>query len=145
MQNRRIDDPATLQPAFRAAVVSLLERLRSEGHEPVLHETYRSPARAAELSKKGTGIALSMHTLGVAADVICARHRWSCREHGCGFYDALGAAAESLGMTWGGRWRKRDYPHVQGIPVAVQARARRSTSSQVAELLTEYLRTAGTA
>lgn len=30
-------------------------------------------------------------------------------------YDPLGAAAESLGLEWGGRWRVRDRPHVQCV------------------------------
>lgn len=128
-----------LSPVFRAAVVKLLGKLRAAGYAPVLHETYRSPERAAALAKKGTGIALSMHTLRIAADIICAKHEWSCGKHGCDFYQRLGEAAEGMGLTWGGRFKNRDLVHVQGVPVAMQQRARRASLHELEELVLRQL------
>lgn len=136
-------DLAELSPAFRAAVEHLLAQLRAAGYEPVLHETYRTPERAAALAEGGSGIAQSMHCLRIAADVVCARHGYDCGKHGCDFYQRLGATAERLGMTWGGRWPKRDFVHVQAVPLAVQHQARRSTPAEVDQLAAEYLRPAG--
>lgn len=137
-------DPAALSPPFRAAVERLLEQLRAAGYAPVLHETYRTPERAVLLAEAGPGIAQSMHCLRIAADAICARHGYDCGKHGCDFYQALGATAERLGMTWGGRWPKQDLVHVQAIPIAVQNQARRSTPAEVDQLAAEYLHPAGT-
>jgi hypothetical protein len=140
---KRVSDPAELLPAFRVGVAQLLERMRAAGHEPVLHETYRSPERAAALIEQGRSKiakgALSMHTLRIAADIICARHQWSCGKEGCDFYTRLGSAAEHLGMTWGGRFPARDLVHVQAIPVAVQQRARRSTPAELERLVAAHL------
>lgn len=132
-----------LLPPFQRPYRTLVDRLIMAGHQPVLHESYRSPERAAALAAAGKGIALSMHTLRIAADTICARHQYDCGKHGCDFYQRMGLEAERLGMTWGGRWEKRDLVHVQGIPVAVQARARAATLPELEELLAEYLRPAG--
>ena len=136
-------DLAELAPPFRAAVEQLLERLRAAGYEPVVHETYRSPERAAALAEGGSGIAQSMHCLRIAADVTCARHGYDCGKHGCDFYQRLGAAAELLGMTWGGRWPKRDLVHVQGVPLVAQNQARRSTPAEIDLLVAEYLHAPG--
>lgn len=136
----RVSDPAELLPPFRRAVEMLLERMRASGHAPALNETYRTPERAAMLAEAGRGQANSLHTWRVAADLICERHQWDCGKHGCDFYSRLGLEAERLGMTWGGRWERRDLVHVQGIPVAVQQSARRATLPELEELLGEYLR-----
>lgn len=135
----RISDPAELALPFRMAVEELLERLRAAGYHPVLHETYRTPERAAALAEGGSGIAQSMHCLRIAADVICSRHAYDCGKHGCDFYQRLGAAAERLGMTWGGRWPKRDLVHVQGVPLVAQNEARRSTPAEIERLCGDYL------
>jgi hypothetical protein len=124
-------DPETLVTAFRQRVEALLERLQALGHAPRLHETFRTPARAAQLVREGKSKSLggkSMHCYGVAADIICANHRWSCATHGCGFYAALGREARALGLTWGGDWDSdpatkngfNDLPHVQAVPLELQ-------------------------
>lgn len=132
-------DLAALSPAFRAGVERLLEQLRFAGYEPVVHETYRTPERAAMLAVGGTGIALSMHCLRIAADVICARHAYNCGRVNCDFYQRLGSTAERLGMTWGGRFERRDLDHVQGVPVAAQHAARRATPLELEQLVAEYV------
>ena len=128
---KRWDDPGLLLPEFRSRVELLLNRLTAAGFEPVLFETYRSPERAAALAKRGTGIALSMHCLAAAADIICRRHKWDCGKNDCQFYEQLGKHAEHVGIYWGGLWKTRDLPHVQAIPVNKQA-ALRGANDQTA-------------
>ncbi len=114
-------DPSLLLPGFAAKAEVLFQRMRKQGHDPMLWEGYRSPERAQDLSDRGAGIKLSMHTLGCAIDVVHRDDYWSA---GRDFWDCLGEESEALGLTWGGRWRRRDYPHVQAIAVRDQAKLR---------------------
>lgn len=121
-----------LAPAFRVKVESLLEKLRGDGFAPLVWETYRSPERAKELAGKGRGIALSMHTLGLAVDIVDAKLRWNASPE---FWTALGRHAEALGLTWGGRFKRVDKPHVQAIPISLQNTVRSLSSQQIQALL----------
>lgn len=147
---KRIADPTELLPPFRRAVEQLLTALRAVGHVPELFETYRTPERSRALVSQGVSRAhgLSMHCYRIAADVICAKHEWSCEEHGCTYYRQLGLHAARLGFTWGGNWdgdgipreqREHDLPHVQAVPLALQQRVRRSSVADLEELVAEYL------
>lgn len=121
----RIADTAYLQPTFRAKVEALLARMQADGHDPLVWETYRTPARAKLLSDRGTGvkpradgsIPIGMHQLGLAVDIVSASKRWTPPK---AFWDALGKHAEALGLTWGGRWKRVDKPHCQAVPVKEQ-------------------------
>lgn len=122
-----------LAPSFRVKVEQLLERMRRDGWHPLVWETYRSPERAAELATdklKGA----SMHTLGLAVDIVDESKLWGATAPGRDFFDALGEHAEALGLTWGGRFLNddgtegRDPPHVQAIPLAQQNRYRGITT-----------------
>lgn len=147
----RISSPAGLVPPFRAAITTLADRLSAAKFKPRLFETYRSPKRAQELVEAGRSRArggLSMHCYGMAADIICADHLWSCEHHECGFFEALGREAKTLGMTWGGDWdgddvtreqREHDLPHVQAVPITAQAAVRRATPAQLADLVRQYV------
>jgi peptidoglycan L-alanyl-D-glutamate endopeptidase CwlK len=106
-------DPHLLLPGFADRVELLFGALGARGLWPLLWEGYRSPERALELSKRGTGIALSMHCLGAAVDVVHHTKLWSPPKS---FWDALGEEAERLGLIWGGRFSHPDKPHVQAIP-----------------------------
>ena len=120
-------DPSKLLPPFAAKVEALFQALRARGFDPLLWEGYRSPERAQALSDRGSGIKLSLHCLGAAADIIHAEDYWQASE---AFWDALGEEAESLGLTWGGRWKRRDLPHVQALPVRDQNRFRSMTEDE---------------
>ncbi len=120
----RLSDIGLLVPAFRERLEEALKVTRGQGYKPLLWETLRSPGRAKELAAKGVGIVASMHTLGLAADVICLDHRWGCHEHHCSFFEAFGVNAEKLGLTWGGRWKRVDKPHVQLPPIRLQDKVR---------------------
>lgn len=121
----RLSDPGLLLPSVQERLDWALRLVRADGFHPLVFETRRSKSRAADLARRGTGSADSMHIYGAAVDVVCAYHLWNCRHHGCGFFPALGRAAEDVGMVWGGRWKSRpDSPHIQAVPVRLQARFR---------------------
>lgn len=120
----KADDVGLLLPSFRERVEALLGRMRELGYQPVPRDTLRTPAEAAANARRGSGIADSIHCYGAAADVICDEHGWSCAQRGCGFFEQLGVVAEALGLTWGGRWPRRDMPHVQAVTLAEQKRLR---------------------
>lgn len=140
-----------LVPAFRERVAGLVLRLQARGFKARAHETYRSPERARQLvaegKSKSTG-GLSMHCYGLAADIICADHKWACRASGCRFFAALGEEARVLGLVWGGDWDGDgdtkdqtfiDLPHVQAIPIGDQARVRAMPAEQVAAFAAQRL------
>lgn len=112
-----------LDPDFQVRLLRVFEAMRAlHGYELVLLEGYRSPERQAQLAALGphvtnAGMYQSYHQYGLAADVafvrdgrvvISERDPWAMRG-----YAAYGELAEAHGLTWGGRWRMRDYGHVE--------------------------------
>ena len=136
-------DPKDLIPAFAQKIELLFQRLRALGHNPLLWEAYRSPERAAKLKKKGTGIKQSMHCLGAAVDIVeDDSTQWDPETHG--FWDDIGNEAEKLGLVvlykGSGKKRRRfDRPHVQALPVSMQAKFRRMTEHEREEYITKRL------
>jgi hypothetical protein len=126
-------DPAKLQPAFARKVEKVFQGMRARGFEPMLWEGYRTPARAAELSVRGTGISDSLHANGIAVDVVdgalwaAGRDPWAAS---AAFWAALGQEYERQGITWGGRFSRGDRPHGQAIPVSMQAAFRSASPSE---------------
>jgi peptidoglycan L-alanyl-D-glutamate endopeptidase CwlK len=92
------------------------------GYEMALLEGYRSPARQTLLASMGSqvtnaGAFQSWHQYGLAADcafwrdgklVISEKDPWAMRG-----YQLYGEIAESLGLTWGGRWTMMDFGHTE--------------------------------
>jgi peptidoglycan L-alanyl-D-glutamate endopeptidase CwlK len=92
------------------------------GYEMALLEGYRSPARQTLLASMGSqvtsaGAFQSWHQYGLAADcafwrdgklVISEKDPWAMRG-----YRLYGEIAESLGLTWGGRWTMMDFGHAE--------------------------------
>jgi len=92
------------------------------GYEMALLEGYRSPARQDDLARQGPGVTnagawQSYHQYGLAADcafwregrlVISEKDPWAMRG-----YTLYGQVAESLGLTWGGRWKLMDLGHTE--------------------------------
>lgn len=92
------------------------------GYEMALIEGYRSPERQTLLQSLGpsvtnAGAFQSYHQYGLAADcafvqdgklVISERDPWAMRG-----YALWGEVTESLGLTWGGRWKLMDFGHVE--------------------------------
>lgn len=113
-----------LDPDFRQRLLVVFKLMREEhGYELVLLEGYRSPERQEKLLKLGrhltkAGACRSYHQFGLAADVAFRRHGkivisekdpWAMTG-----YELYGQVAESVGLTWGGRWSSiKDFGHVE--------------------------------
>lgn len=121
MTTARQNDLGLLLPSVQRAVQIVLTRLHERGYDPLVWETYRTRERALELAKKGSGIALSMHELGAAADIVSKSRMWDWPS----FYEALAEEAEKIGLTSGHRWKRVDSVHVQAVPVAHQSQFRK--------------------
>jgi hypothetical protein len=117
-------DPTEVVPAFADKVETLLARMRARGFDPVVHEAWRSHARATRLAADGKGIVESLHTYGGAVDVVSASEGWSPPQ---AFWAALGEESERLGLTWGGTFGVPDRPHVQAVPPNKQQAFRAAT------------------
>lgn len=102
----------------------LVFRLMEEryGYKVTLLEGYRSPDRQNKLAALGGSVTnasafQSYHQYGLAADcaflrdgkvVISEKDPWAMRG-----YQLYGETAESVGLTWGGRWKMMDLGHIE--------------------------------
>jgi len=92
------------------------------GYDMAILEGYRSPERQNRLAAMGSSVTSaaafqSWHQYGLAADcaflrdgklVISEKDPWAMRG-----YQLYGEVAESLGLTWGGRWKMMDFGHTE--------------------------------
>lgn len=92
------------------------------GYDLALLEGYRSPQRQDLLAAQGAhvtgaGAFQSYHQFGLAADVafwldgklvISEKDPWAMKG-----YQLYGEVAESVGLTWGGRWKMMDFGHTE--------------------------------
>jgi len=112
-----------LHPDFSARLLLAFKIMKEQhGYEMALLEGYRSPARQDELANAGSHVTnarafQSWHQYGLAADcaflrdgklVISEKDPWAMRG-----YQLYGQVAESLGLTWGGRWQMMDFGHIE--------------------------------
>ncbi|WP_310737669.1 M15 family metallopeptidase [Mitsuaria sp. WAJ17] len=111
-----------LDAGFRQRLLAVYKAMREQGYEMVLLEGYRSPERQAMLQRQGpqvtqAGPMQSYHQHGLAADsaflregrlVISEADPWASQG-----YELFGQESERYGLRWGGRWRMRDYGHVE--------------------------------
>lgn len=112
-----------LDGEFTQRLLYVIKTMRERyGYELTLIEGYRSPGRQMRLAAQGpqvtqAGAYMSYHQYGLAADcafvregklVISAQDPWVMRA-----YERYGEVAESAGLTWGGRWKMRDFGHVE--------------------------------
>lgn len=114
--SRQLND---LSKEFRPLAMELLARL-TEANIPVkIIDTLRTPAEQAEnIRKKVSWTLLSKHLTGDAIDV-CP---YEVYIHGgtnkllwapSPIWTKVGLIGESLGLTWGGRWKVRDLGHFE--------------------------------
>ncbi|KQX02047.1 peptidase M15 [Massilia sp. Root418] len=116
-------DWAMLDKAYAQRLLMAFRIMKERhGYEMALLEGYRSPERQNTLAALGPGVTnaaafQSWHQYGLAADcafvrdgklVISEQDPWAMRG-----YELYGEVAESLGMTWGGRWKMRDFGHTE--------------------------------
>lgn len=113
--------------------------MRLAGHRVRIFETLRTAERQDWLFgmgrdyDDGRGVvtnaraASGWHPYGLAADIVeDDATPWQATTP---FWRALGASAERHGLTWGGRWKALDLPHVQW------GRCRPAPSKRAAELV----------
>ena len=116
-------DWTLLDDDFRQRLLLVYRLMRERhGYEMVLIEGYRSPQRQALLQAMGPHVTQagpneSYHQHGLAADsaflrngvlTISEKDPWAMEG-----YRLYGELAEAMGLTWGGRWKMRDYGHVE--------------------------------
>jgi peptidoglycan LD-endopeptidase CwlK len=112
-----------LNPEFGQRLLLAFKIMKEKhGYEMALLEGYRSPARQDMLARLGAQVTnarafQSWHQYGLAADcafwrdgklVISEKDPWAMRG-----YQLYGQVAESLGLTWGGRWTMMDFGHTE--------------------------------
>ncbi|MEG0697957.1 MAG: M15 family metallopeptidase [Algoriella sp.] len=112
-----------MHPSYKQRLLMVFKIMKEQhGYEMVLLEGYRSPEHQTRLSgNTATTLAKayqSYHQFGLAADiafkkdgkvVISERDPWAWKG-----YQLYGVVAESVGLTWGGRWtRIHDYGHTE--------------------------------
>jgi peptidoglycan L-alanyl-D-glutamate endopeptidase CwlK len=112
-----------LRPEFSQRLLLVFRIMKEKyGYEMALLEGYRSPARQDLLATMGAQVTnarafQSWHQYGLAADcafwrdgklVISEKDPWAMRG-----YQLYGAVAESVGLTWGGRWTMMDFGHTE--------------------------------
>lgn len=118
---------ATVEPPVAAAVRQVLAAMQAIGHEMVAYDGRRTAREQQALYAKGRtapgkivthldGLAKrSRHQDGLAVDCAFVSRsygdRWDLRWDGP--WEAYGACGEAVGLTWGGRWRMRDQPHLE--------------------------------
>ncbi len=112
-----------INPRYKQRLLMVFKIMKERyGYDLVLLEGYRSPERQNLLSgnpntTRARGYQ-SYHQFGLAADVafkrngkvvISERDPWAMRG-----YELYGEVAESVGLTWGGRWKSiKDYGHTE--------------------------------
>ncbi len=132
MSRYKADDMSLLLPSFRAKMLLVVDDMLDLGHDIVVFDTGRSKREAAKNAARGVGRPNSIHCYGGACDCICGKHGWSCRAHGCSFFEDYGRVVEKHGLVWGGNFdrdpstddRLDDRPHAQGMEVKDQNRFR---------------------
>ena len=112
-----------LDPEFSQRMLLVFRIMKERhGYEMAILEGYRSPERQNELAAAGPNVTnakafQSYHQFGLAADcaflrdgklVISEKDPWAMRG-----YRLYGEVAESVGLTWGGRWTMMDFGHTE--------------------------------
>ena len=116
-------DWAMLNPDFTQRLLTVFRIMKERyGYDMAILEGYRSAARQDALAALGPGVTnarawQSWHQYGLAADcaflrngklVISEKDPWAMRG-----YQLYGEVAESVGLTWGGRWKMMDFGHTE--------------------------------
>lgn len=114
---------ASLDAALRPKVARILDLLRDQGFQPKVFFGWRSVKVQLQLFNRGvTKVKFSFHNAqkpngtpnAYAADIVDSRWGWGNDAQANGFWDALGDAAHSQGLVWGGDWTTfKDVAHVQ--------------------------------
>lgn len=91
------------QQLFTALVAQLINFAGENGMRLTFGEAYRTPEQASINAGKGTGISNSLHTQRLAVDFnLFINGEYKTRTED---YRALGEFWESIGGSWGGRFK----------------------------------------
>ena len=116
-------DWAMLNAEYTQRLLTVFRIMKERhGYDMAILEGYRSPARQDALAATGSNVTnarawQSWHQYGLAADcaflrngklVITEKDPWAMRG-----YQLYGEVAESVGLTWGGRWKMMDFGHTE--------------------------------
>ncbi len=97
------------QAVFAVMVARLILWADEHGFRVTFGEAYRTPEQAALNAKKGSGIANSLHTQRLAVDLnLFVNGDYQAQSAA---YLPLGEFWESIGGSWGGRFKKPDGNH----------------------------------
>lgn len=94
------------QNTFTGMVAKLITFAQQKGYKLTFGEAYRTPEQAQLNAKKGSGINNSLHTQRLAVDfnLFDANGKYLTATSD---YKELGEYWESLGGSWGGRFKTR--------------------------------------
>ncbi|MBC4010444.1 M15 family metallopeptidase [Morganella morganii] len=94
------------QNTFTGMVAKLIVFAQSKGYKLTFGEAYRTPEQAKLNAKAGSGISNSLHTQRLAVDfnLFDASGKWLTATSD---FTELGEYWESLGGSWGGRFKTR--------------------------------------
>lgn len=119
-------DEANVNREFADRVKDTLVRARQEGMAMQMDLVYRTFAHQDQLYAQGrtepgqrvTGArgGQSWHNYGLGADVVFSTPNGQPSWPEDGNWTRYGEIAEDQGLTWGGRWRNPDRPHVEYHP-----------------------------
>lgn len=115
-------DWTKLKPDFARLALLAFARAEARGYPFALLEGYRSPERQDALADAPVHVTnarafQSKHQYGLALDaaplkngrlVISERDPWAMEA-----YQVLGEEAERAGLIWGGRWKLKDFGHIE--------------------------------
>ncbi|WP_198420914.1 M15 family metallopeptidase [Massilia atriviolacea] len=116
-------DWTLMHPEYTQRLLQAFKIMKERhGYDMAILEGYRSPERQNKLAAMGSSVTnaaafQSWHQYGLAADcafvrngkiVISEKDPWAMRG-----YELYGEVAESLGLTWGGRWKMMDFGHTE--------------------------------
>jgi hypothetical protein len=123
---------AKLYPPFAQKIRELLTAARNAKLDVILHSTFRSVSEQQAIFNKRDGSSMarggfSWHNYGLAADVVFndgnGGPSWGAKNP----WQQLGEIGESLGLEWGGRWKRiKDLGHFQftyGLTIKEASRA----------------------
>jgi peptidoglycan L-alanyl-D-glutamate endopeptidase CwlK len=126
MASRKIED---LTPLMQEKIKEFAARMAETGIPWMITCTFRSPEEQLELWSRGrngdtrpkvTWTKKSMHTKRTAFDIAILSDgspTWDLKANvnanDVPDYTEAGQIGESLGLTWGGRWRSPDFAHFE--------------------------------
>lgn len=114
-----------LQESVRPLALQLVEQAAQQGIALQIVSAYRTPSAQQALLQSGKGVTnagalLSYHNHRLAFDVVPSEYLplkdWNPEGS---LWPKIGAIGKSIGLEWGGDWKKKDLPHFQltGAPI----------------------------